>query len=63
MTDPATHAGAVAAITSPWWLPWVLGVSAGAAWLLPILGCLWLSVQIGFFLYNKLRKKTNVRTD
>lgn len=41
-----TDTGAVAAIVSPWWLPFVHEVSQAAAMCLPILGALWLVVQI-----------------
>lgn len=41
-----TDTGAVAALVSPWWLPLVHEVSDVAALCLPILGALWLIVQI-----------------
>lgn len=42
VTTPA----AVAAVFTPWWLPVLQDVSAGAALALPILGVLWLVIQI-----------------
>lgn len=44
--DNTTHAVAVGAITSPFWLPDLATVSATAAELLPIFGLIWLIVQI-----------------
>lgn len=41
-----TNALSVAAISSPWWLEKLQDVSQVAALLLPILGGLWLLVQI-----------------
>lgn len=41
-----TDTGAVAAIVSPWWLPALHSVSDVAALVLPILGVLWLCLQI-----------------
>ena len=46
----STDAVAVAAVSSPLWLE---HVSQGAALVLPILGCLWLAVQIGGYLWGK----------
>ncbi len=34
------------AVISPWWLPWLQDISQVAALLLPVLGGLWLLVQI-----------------
>ena len=45
-----TDAVAVAAVASPIWLE---HVSQGAALVLPILGCLWLAVQIVGYLVKK----------
>ena len=56
MTNPvdrATDAIAAAAVTSPIWHDWILTMSASAGVLLPILGCIWLVVQI----YYKWRRK------
>lgn len=37
---------ALAAVSSPWWLPPLQGVSQVAAMLLPIAGVVWIGVQI-----------------
>lgn len=44
--ETATTAAAGAAIASPFWLPNVHTVSEAAAEILPILGAIWLIVQI-----------------
>jgi hypothetical protein len=44
--DTITSAAAGVAITSPTWLPMLQGVSVIAGTLLPILGAIWLIVQI-----------------
>lgn len=44
--DTITATGASAAITSPWWLPSLEYASVMAAEFLPILGAIWLVVQI-----------------
>jgi hypothetical protein len=41
-----TTTGAVSAVASPWWLPSLQTISDTAALVLPILGVLWLIVQI-----------------
>lgn len=46
VTDHVTTAGAVGAIISPWWLPGLAEVSQFCALLAPILGVLWLLIQI-----------------
>lgn len=46
MGDTFTSAAATLALFSPMWLPMLQDVSAFAALLLPILGGLWLIVQI-----------------
>ena len=51
-TELATDIIAGAAIISPWWLPTLQNIHDGAAWILPLLGVLWLAIQIGFFLYR-----------
>ena len=51
-----TDTGAIAAIISPWWLPALHGVSEVAALVLPILGVLWLCVQIVVKLHQVKRK-------
>lgn len=52
-----TNTGAVAAIASPWWLPALHQVSDVAALILPILGVIWLVVQISVKLYQAKRGK------
>ena len=47
-----TDTGAVAAIASPWWLPALHSVSDVAALVLPILGVLWLCLQIAIKIYQ-----------
>lgn len=47
---------AVAAITSPWWLPAVHIVSDAAGLLLPVLGVVWLIVQITTKIIETRRK-------
>lgn len=44
--DHATTAVSVSAVSSPVWLPWLYTASEIAAILAPILGLLWLVVQI-----------------
>ena len=56
INDPITPAVASAAATSPWWLPALAKVSEVAAFALPILGCVWLAVQITGYLL-RLRKR------
>jgi hypothetical protein len=48
MTETFTNAGAGAAIISPLWLPVLHTINDVAAWSLPVLGCLWLLVQMYF---------------
>ncbi len=48
----ATDAGALAAVVSPWWLPWLKEVSEIASFTLPIIGVIWLCVQIVVKLYE-----------
>lgn len=52
-----TDTGAVAAIASPWWLPALHTVSDVAALTLPIMGVLWLSVQIIVKIYQVKHRK------
>jgi hypothetical protein len=54
-TELTTDVVAVAAVASPWWLPSLAQVHDGAAWVLPLLGCLWLLLQIGGWLFAKWR--------
>lgn len=44
--DNTTAAVAVSAVTSAVWLPWLQTASDGAALIAPLLGTLWLIVQI-----------------
>lgn len=46
-----TDTGATAALTSPLWLPSLHSVSAFAALILPILGAVWLILQISSRIY------------
>lgn len=52
-----TDTGAVAAIASPWWLPTLHDVSQFAAEWLPILGAVWLIVQIGVKVHTAYWRK------
>lgn len=52
-----TDTGAVAAIASPWWLPALHSVSDVAALVLPILGVLWLLLQIIVKLHQVKQRK------
>ncbi|MCK1479337.1 hypothetical protein IVB27_32505 [Bradyrhizobium sp. 197] len=52
-----TDTGAVAAIASPWWLPALHSVSDVAALALPIMGVVWLSVQIIVKIYQANQRK------
>lgn len=51
--DIVTNIGAGAAIISPWWLPALREWSEVAGLCLPILGCTWLVIQIGYKLYKE----------
>lgn len=55
--EVVTDTGAVAAIASPWWLPALHDVSQFAAEWLPILGAVWLVVQIGVKVHTAYWKK------
>lgn len=55
--EVVTDTGAVAAIMSPWWLPAVHQVSDVAALALPILGAVWLVVQIAIKIHTTYWKK------
>ncbi len=55
--EMVTDTGAVAAIISPWWLPALHDVSQVAAFFLPILGVIWLAVQIGVKIHTTYWKK------
>lgn len=54
--DHYITASAFGAIASPLWLPSLHTVSATAAEVAPILGCLWLLVQIGIKVYDYTKK-------
>ena len=57
-TTTTEKAGAVVSasmISSPLWLPYIKAVSAVAADFVPILGCIYLSLQIGFKLWDRTR--------
>ena len=43
-------------ISSPLWLPYVKAVSDVAAVFVPILGCIYLSLQIGFKLWDRAKE-------
>jgi hypothetical protein len=49
--DEASYLIAAAAATSPWWLPWFRETSEIAALIVPILGVIWLAVQICLKIY------------
>ena len=51
-TNVITAPAAVAAVISPWWLPILHSTSEAAALILPIIGVLWLVIQIMVFLYR-----------
>jgi hypothetical protein len=56
----AERTGAVvsaAMISSPLWLPSLKVVSDAAEIIAPILGCIYLSLQIGFKLWDRARNK------
>lgn len=46
----------VVAVMSPWWLPWLKETSEIAAFVLPILGVVWLITQIGWKWYRELKR-------
>lgn len=46
MIDRVTYTVAAGAVFSPWWMPSLSALSEAAALLLPILGVVWLAVQI-----------------
>lgn len=48
---------AAGAVTSPWWLPVLHTLSDTAALVAPILGVVWLSLQITHFLVKRFHKK------
>jgi hypothetical protein len=56
-SEIVTDTGAIAAIASPWWLPALHDVSQVAAFLLPIIGVIWLAVQIGVKIHTTYFRK------
>lgn len=59
-TTPTDKVGAVVSVSmiaSPIWLSHIKPVSDLAALLAPILGCIYLSLQIGFKLVDRMGKK------
>jgi len=54
--DAVKAAIAPAAVASPLWLPVLQSVSQGAALILPILGVIWLVVQMTDYFNKKMRK-------
>lgn len=55
--DTTNKAITVSAITSPWWLPILHQLSDAAALVLPILGLLWLLIQMTIKLYQVRKGK------
>lgn len=53
INEAVTDGGAIAAVASPLWLPGLHEISTFAALILPILGVIWLAMQI----YYRLRHK------
>jgi membrane protein YdbS with pleckstrin-like domain len=51
-----TDVGAVAALASPYWLPILQEISEVAGLIVPILGAVWLIIQISHYLY-RIHKK------
>lgn len=51
--ENATTGAAVGAVTSPIWLPSLHDISTACAEVWPILGAIWLCMQIGFKLYDR----------
>ena len=56
IVDQTTAGVAASAVTSPFWLPWLHSASEIAAMVTPILGGLWLLVQIGAKVRETMRK-------
>lgn len=46
ISERLTDVAAIASVASPWWLPWLSTTSEIAGLLLPVLGVIWLIVQI-----------------
>ena len=47
---------AVAAAANPIWLPYVHGPSPVLAWVLQVLGIVWILIQMGRWLYTCLKR-------
>jgi hypothetical protein len=47
---------ALAAAANPFWLPYIHGPSPTLAWVLQVMGILWLMIQIGRWAYSCFRK-------
>jgi hypothetical protein len=58
--ETLTGVTAGAAMVSPWWLPALHTFSAVAAEVLPILGALWLLIQMVTRIVDTVRKWNNV---
>ncbi|QOV06128.1 hypothetical protein CPT_Pasto_054 [Rhizobium phage Pasto] len=57
--DNATTAVAASAVASPVWLPWLQTASQVAATLAPIIGVIWLLVQIWSKIVETRRRKAD----
>lgn len=57
VSDSVTGGVAIAAIISPAWLPMIQDISTYAALFMPILGVMWLAVQIVTKVYETFRNK------
>ncbi|MGN6552072.1 MAG: hypothetical protein ACTHJ3_19580 [Pararhizobium sp.] len=55
LVENTTTAAAIGAVTSPAWLHYLQSASDMAATVAPILGALWLAVQIGTKLYSVMK--------
>lgn len=56
ISDRATDAIAAGAVSSPFWLPSLQHASEAAALVVPILGAIWLIVQIAGYVWGKYRE-------
>lgn len=59
--DNTTTAVAAGAVTSPFWLPWLHTASEIAATVAPILGAIWMVVQITTTILKARRKNEDNR--
>ena len=55
IAERVTNTVAGAAVISPWWMPSLADVSSVAGLLLPIIGVIWLTIQIIWKLMGKER--------